>query len=304
MDIFTEITLIYVAHKSDDIIKKNINTIKLFKTIIVDNSNSLNLKNYTKDFDNITFVSSPNFGFGHANNLAVSKAQTSFVFIISPDIFFSTDSLKILYNKFLSYNNVGVVGPALYNEVNERRSNSSISFLKKKNFRNSFQRKVFKRLNQNLTEGDIACDYIIGCSMLFNKSFFLEIGGFDNNFFMYYEDNDICDRIRKYNKMVLEIPSSKMIHLQGKSTVSSPKINTLLAITHKISEYKYLNKNISKIKLFFIISINVIDFLQRALINLFFLKFRLSYKNLLRLASIFLYITGTHKFLKYYFFKS
>ena len=113
MDIFNEITLIYVAHKSDDIIKKNINTIKLFKTIIVDNSNSLNLKNYTKDFDNITFVSSPNFGFGHANNLAVSKAQTSFVFIISPDIFFSTDSLKILYNKFLTYNNVGVVGPAL-----------------------------------------------------------------------------------------------------------------------------------------------------------------------------------------------
>ena len=79
MDIFNEITLIYVAHKSDDIIKKNINTIKLFKTIIVDNSNSLDLKNYTKDFENITFFSSPNFGFGHANNLAVSKAQTSFV---------------------------------------------------------------------------------------------------------------------------------------------------------------------------------------------------------------------------------
>jgi GT2 family glycosyltransferase len=299
MDIFNEITLIYVAHKSDDIIKENINTIKLFKTIIVDNSNSLNLKNYIKDFDNITFVSSPNLGFGNANNLAVSKAQTSFVFIISPDIFFTTESLKILYNKFLSYSNVGVAGPALYNEVKERRTNSSLSFLKKKKFRNSLQRKVFKKLNKNLAEGDISCDYIIGCSMLFKKSFFLEIGGFDNTFFMYYEDNDICDRVRKYNKMVLEIPSSKMIHLQGKSTLSSPKINTLLAITHKISEYKYLNKNISKIKLFFIISINVIDFLQRALINLFFLKFKLSYKNLLRLVSIFLYITGAHKFLRY-----
>ena len=303
MDIFNEITLIYVAHKSDAIIKKNINTIKLFKTIIVDNSNNLNLKNYTKDFVNITFVSSPNFGFGHANNLAVSKALTSFVFIVSPDIFFSIDSLKILYNKFLTYNNVGVAGPSLYNEAKKRRTNSSLSFLKKKIYRTSFQRNIFKKLNQSLAEGDISCDYIIGCSMLFKKSFFLEIGGFDNNFFMYYEDNDICDRVRQYNKMVLEIPSSKMIHLQGKSTVSSTKINTFLAITHKISEYKYLNKNISKIKLFFIISINVFDFLQRALINLFFLKFRLSYKNLLRLASIFLYITGTHKLLKYFFFK-
>ena len=203
MDIFSEITLIYVAHKSDDIIKKNINVIKLFKTIIVDNSNSLNLENYIKDFDNITFISSPNLGFGHANNLGVSKAQTSFIFIISPDTLFTVDSLKILYKKFLSYNNTGVAGPSLYNESNKRRTNSSLSFLKKKIYRNFFQRKILKKLNQNLAEGDISCDYIIGCSMLFRRSFFLKIGGFDTNFFMYYEDNDICDRVKKFSKMVL-----------------------------------------------------------------------------------------------------
>ena len=299
MNIFKDITLIYAAHKSDNIIKKNIDIIKLFNVIIVDNSNSLDLKNYLSDFDNITFINSPNLGFGHANNLAVSNAQTPYIFIVSPDIFFTISSLEILYSEFLSYKNAGVAGPSLFDVSNIRRSNSSLSFLKKKIYRNSFQRKIYKNIDQTLADGNISCDYIIGCSMLFKKSFFLDIGGFDEHFFIYYEDNDICDRIRSHNKMVLEIPSSKMIHLQGKSTKANFKINALLSITHKISEYKYLRKNITLIKLFFIIFINALDFTQRILINLLLFRFKMSYKNVLRLISIFLYITRTYKLIKY-----
>ena len=299
MNIFKDITLIYVAHKSDDIIKKNIDIIKLFNVIIVDNSNSSDLKNYLSKFDNITFINSPNLGFGHANNLAANNAQTPYIFIVSPDIFFTISSLEILYNEFLSYKNVGVAGPSLFDESNIRRNNSSLSFLKKKIYRNSFQRKIYKYIYQTLADGNISCDYIIGCSMLFKKSFFLDIGGFDEQFFIYYEDNDICDRIRSRNKMVLEIPSSKMIHLQGKSTKADFKINALLSITHKISEYKYLCKNITLIKLITIIFINALDFSQRILINLLLFRFKMSYKNVLRLISIFLYITRTYKLIKY-----
>jgi len=299
MNIFKDITLIYVAHKSDDIIKKNIDIIKLFHVIIVDNSSSLDLKNYLSEFDNITFINSPNLGFGHANNLAANNAQTPYIFIVSPDIFFTISSLEILYSEFLSYGNVGVAGPSLFDESKIRRSNSSLSFLKKKMYRNPFQRKIYKNINQTLADGNTSCDYIIGCSMLFKKSFFLDIGGFDEQFFMYYEDNDICDRIRSHNKMVLEIPSSKMIHLQGKSTKADFKINALLSITHKISEYKYLCKNITLIKLITIIFINALDFSQRILINLLLFRFKTSYKNVLRLISIFLYITRTYKLIKY-----
>jgi len=299
MDIFKDITLLYVSHKSDDIIKKNIDIIKLFNTIIVDNSNSLELKSYLNDFNNIKLIDSPNYGFGHANNIGVNNVKTPYVFIVSPDIIFTLNSLKILYKEFLSFKNAGVAGPSLFNQSNIRRTNSSLSFLKKKIYRNSFERKIYKSLNQNLAEGNLSCDYIIGCSMLFKTSFFLEIGGFDTRFFIYYEDNDICDRVKNHNKIVLEVPSSKMIHLQGKSTKPTFKINTLLSITHKISEYKYLNKNVSKLKLTIIILLNSIDFSQRFLVNLFLFRFKLAYKNLLRLISIFLFITQTYKFIKY-----
>ena len=231
--------------------------------------------------------------------MAVSKAKTPYIFIISPDIFFTIESLEDLYKQFHSFNNVGVAGPSLYDESNTRRSNSSLSFLKTKIYRTSFERSIYKKLNKNLAEGNLSCDYIIGCSMLFEKSFFLNIGGFDTNFFIYYEDNDICDRIRGHNKIILEVPSSKMIHLQGKSTNSNLKIDAMLSLTHKISEYKYLNKNLSKSKLFFILLTNTFDFTQRIFVNLLFLRYKLAYKNLLRLISIFLYVTGTYKLIKY-----
>ena len=99
--------------------------------------------------------------------------------------------------------------------------------------------------------------------------------------------------------MVLEIPSSKMIHLQGKSIDSNFKTNTILSIFHRVSEYIYLSKNVSRIKLFSIILINFFDFFQRFLFNLFILNFKRSFKNFLRIISILLYITKTYKFIKH-----
>jgi len=300
MNIYDDITLIYVSYKSVSLFKKNIHTIKLFNTIIVDNFGSEDLPIYLKDYPKIKyFKNSSNLGFGSASNLGVKKANTPYVILLNPDITFDIKSIENLYKGFLLYDNAGVAGPSLYTTDGIKRSNSSLSYIKKKIYRNKFERRIYKKLSNNLSEGNMSCDYIIGCSMIFNKTFFLEIGGFDENFFMYYEDNDICDRIKFNNKLVLEIPLSKMSHLQGKSTKTSFKLDSTLSIIHKISEYKYLKKNVSLLKLFLILTINTLDFFQRFIVNLLCFKFKNSYKNLLRLISVFLYITGTHSMIKF-----
>lgn len=300
MNIYDDITLVYVSYKSDALFKKNINLIKLFNTIIVDNFGSEDLSIYLRNYNKIRYIkNSSNLGFGSASNLGVKNSNTPYVILLNPDITFDVESIENLYKGFLLYENVGVAGPSLFTQDGLRRSNSSLSYVKKKKYRNKFERLVYKKLSNNLAEGNMSCDYIIGCCMIFNRSFFLKIGGFDENFFMYYEDNDICDRVKNNNKLVLEIPLSKMCHLQGKSTESGFILNSSLAIIHKISEYKYLKKNVSTFKLFFILLINSLDFLQRLIINLFFLKFKSSFKNLLRLISIFLYITRIHLVIKF-----
>ena len=112
---------------------------------------------------------------------------------------------------------------------------------------------------------------------------------------MYFEDNEICDRVYKYNKVVIETPISKMIHMEGESTEKSFIINCKLSIIHKISEFIYLNKNLSKFNTYKNLIIQLVDFIQRMIFNFLLFKFKKSFKNFLRILSIALYVTSLYK---------
>ena len=171
----------------------------------------------------------------------------------------------------------------------KRRTNGSISHVKK--IRGS---KLSSSIN-NIPEDNMCCDFLVGCCLFMKRDFFIELGGFDKDFFMYFEDNDLCDRIIKNGKTVVEVPSAKVIHLENSSSKKNSFQNYKLAIIHKISEYIYLKKKISLIDLIIIITKHTVDYLQRFIFNLLFFKFKKSIKNFLRLVSIFLYITMLHK---------
>lgn len=237
MDIYHNLTIIIVCFKSFKLIEKNLEVLKNFKTIIVDNSSCDKTYNIVKGFDNIKFIkTSQNLGYGKANNLGVSKANTQYILILNPDIIVNTDAINTLYMKTFEYNDIGILAPSLYSENNERKSNGSKSFLKKKFFK--------KNTNiNNLANGDTCYDYIIGCSFLMKRNLFNKVGGFDEDFFMYFEDNEFCDRINSFKKSVIEIPSSKMIHIEGKSSEKDFIVSCKLSIIHKVSEFIYLNKN-------------------------------------------------------------
>ena len=83
--IYEDITLIIVTYRSEKLIQKNIEILKKFPTIIVDNSNSKELEKIIFNYKNIDFIrSSINLGYGAANNLAISRATSSeYAFISS-----------------------------------------------------------------------------------------------------------------------------------------------------------------------------------------------------------------------------
>ena len=83
MDIYKDITLILVTYRSEKLILKNLEVLKQFPVIIVDNSNSDELDLIVRKYNNIKLIkSSKNLGYGKANNLAVNSAITSFILII------------------------------------------------------------------------------------------------------------------------------------------------------------------------------------------------------------------------------
>ena len=70
-------------------------------------------------------------------------------------------------------------------------------------------------------EGDICVDTVLGTAILFKKSDMLELGLLDENFFMYFEDDDLCRRIKQKNKSVIQIFDSKAQHIHGQLKVKN-----------------------------------------------------------------------------------
>ena len=291
MSFYKNITIIIVNYKSEKLIIQNLQIIKKFPTIIINNSKSSEFNTLINDFKNIELIiPDSNLGYGKANNLGVNKSKTPYVLIVNPDILLNEKFINTLYSIYLNYNdNIGVLGPSLYDSNMERRTNGSISHVKKIR-----GRKISSSIN-NIPEGNMCCDFLVGCCLFMKRDFFIELGGFDSDFFMYFEDNDLCDRIIKKGKTIIEVPSAKVIHLENSSSKKNFFQNCKLAIIHKISEYIYIKKKISIINLIIIIAKHMVDYLQRFIFNLLLLRFRKSFKNFLRLVSIFLYVTMLHK---------
>ena len=292
MNIYNDITLIIVCFNSYKLIQKNLSEISKFKTIIVDNSKSDEIRSLVQEVKNIKYIKTKkNLGYGKGNNLGVSESKTPFILILNPDILVESASIEILYKSYFSYENTGILAPALYDNSNNRRSNGSLSYINRE--------KINKKniLNKQKAEGNTCYQFAVGCALLIKKEFFDEIGGFDKDLFMYFEDNDLCDKTIEKNKSIIEIPESKMIHLQGLSADNSFLQNCKLSIIHKISEYIYYKKKTNFFKLYKKILINFFDYLQRFFINIIKLKFNKSFKNLLRILSIILYISKLYIFL-------
>ena len=290
MNIYNDITLIIVCFNSYKLIKKNLSEISKFKTIIVDNSKSDEIRLLVKGVKNIKYIKTKkNLGYGKGNNLGVSESKTPFILILNPDILVESKSIKILYNSYFNYENVGILAPSLYDNNNNRRSNGSLSYINKE--------KISKKniLNNQKAEGNTCYQFVVGCAFLIKKDFFDKIGGFDKDLFMYFEDNDICDKTIEKNKSIIEIPESKMIHLQGLSADNSFLQSCKLSIIHKVSEYIYYKKKTNFLNLYRKILVNFFDYFQRFLVNLLLLRFEKSFKNFLRIISIFLYLSHTYK---------
>jgi len=291
MSIYKDITLIIVSYKSEKLIIQNLQILKKFPTVIINNSKTNEFNTLINDFKNIELIiPDSNLGYGKANNLGVNKSKTPYVLIINPDILLNEQLINTLYSTFINYNDdIGVVGPALYDSNMKRRTNGSISHIKK------IRGRKLSSSQNNIPEDNMCCDFLVGCCLFMRRDFFIELGGFDKDFFMYFEDNDLCDRIIKKGKTIVEVPSAKVIHLENSSSKKNSFQNYKLAIVHKISEYIYLKKKISLTNLITIIAKHVVDYLQRFVFNLLIFRFNRSFKNFLRLMSIFLYITMLHK---------
>jgi N-acetylglucosaminyl-diphospho-decaprenol L-rhamnosyltransferase len=204
MDEFEKnITFVIVCYRSESVIDRCLKSINPnIKVIVVENSNNIFIKNYLeKKYSNVkVLISGDNIGYGRGNNLGISEVKTKFAFILNPDAYLKKNTLNELFAvKNILYEDFSILSPAIYNH---QISNSEDN--KKKDF--------------------IKVDFVKGFAMLLNleKINFVKI--FDENFFLFLEEIDLCKRINDGGGKIYVACKAKVYHKAKESSGSEFQI--------------------------------------------------------------------------------
>ena len=242
-----DITFIIVTYKSESFIHECINTLpKESKKIIIENSGNISLqKELKRKYDNIEVILSNNVGMGAGNNIGLKSCKTNFAYVLNPDIKLKKDTLKNLINSLAKIKDFSLASP-----IND---NPKIPNYK------SFT------VNQN-DSNILSVDSIDGFSMLFNLKNFPDKIFFDENFFLYLENDDLCLRIKKENHNIFIIKNSQINH---KGSISRNADLELLRNWHWMwSKYYFNKKHYGTLIALIKVSPNFLSAIFKYLINL------------------------------------
>ena len=198
------LTIVIVTFKSEKVIHQCIQSIDSeIKIMVIENSNNIQFKEELENkYMNVScLLTSKNLGMGAGNNIGIKKAKTDFVLILNPDVILETSTINELINAAQKNSNFAIIAP----------TSSDVNYPN------------YKLLDSQKSIAEFKFPFKVksvdGFAMLFNKKkldMVISNNYFDENFFMYLENDDLCKRITEINEDILIIPNSKIKHLGGK----------------------------------------------------------------------------------------
>ena len=173
-------------------------------------------------------VSDRNGGFGYGNNLgtacARAEAPPSYVYLLNPDAEVRPGAIAALAHFLEAHPDVGIAGSSIVNSdgsdwpiafrfpslLSELESGLAIGLLTRLLRRWKVAREMAKAPQQ--------VDWICGASMMIRPAVLATIGGFDENYFLYFEETDLCYRAARAGFQTWYVPASRVMHIRGQST--------------------------------------------------------------------------------------
>jgi len=213
--IFNEITIVICSFFSHEKLSKLISTIdKRFKILIIDNAREFNIKKYYNSFSNITYyIPEKDLGLSGSYNYALNNCSTKYIFITQPDVTLELDTISKLYNAMIKYKNSAILSSKVINDNDQLDTEYRLIKFNKKNKIINIKKKLRKNFLYHEISGDICVDAVTCTTMFVNCEFIKKIGGWDNNYFMYCEDIDLCLRARISGYQIIKVFDSKVKHL-------------------------------------------------------------------------------------------
>lgn len=183
--------------------------------IIVNNDYRENL-DFLGQYQNLIVVNlANNIGFGAANNIGVKKATGNYILFLNPDIIIEMADIDAVLGKIEQDRQIGIMGVKVLDmDKNIQKwsigqEDINLKSLIKENL------PIFKNKQLAINNADLS--WVSGAAFIMSKQLFLQTGGFDEKFFLYYEDVDLCRRIKKQGKKIKVSSEMIVTHFGGGS---------------------------------------------------------------------------------------
>jgi len=195
-----------------------------FEVILVDNSSKDDgLESILKRYTKIQFINnSKNVGFARANNQGAKIASGNFLFFINPDTIMTKGAVESMLDYIRSDSSIGILGPKVLNP-DQTIQYSCRKFptiwsglfnrysLMTRFFPNNRYSRDYLMLDYDHNSIS-SVDWVSGCCMMVPHSTFKKADGFDENYFLFIEDVDLCQAIKKRGLKVVYFPNAKIFH--------------------------------------------------------------------------------------------
>jgi N-acetylglucosaminyl-diphospho-decaprenol L-rhamnosyltransferase len=253
-----DLSCIIVNYKNSDPLKDCLASIYQtvqdidFEVIIVDNSeNDTGLQPLKELYPKAQFISnSSNVGFSKANNQAAKIAKGDVLIFLNPDSILSDKAINSMYRYYCSHSETGALGPKVVNPDGSLQYScrrfptlwtglfNRYSLLSRLFPANRFTSQYLMR---DFDHNEIRqVDWLSGCCLMVSKSIFEISRGFDENYFLFNEDVDLCRTIKQAGKEVIYFPEAKIIH---QVSTSNSKTTTRVIIQRHLGMMHYFKKH-------------------------------------------------------------
>ena len=286
-----KISIIFPSYNGEKYLVQNLNSIKNLNNsenielIIVDNNSkdlSIEIIESYKNSLNINLIKEEsNLGFSKACNIGVANAKSEFIFITNQDVAFPPDFFQKLIPIYYNYNHKHeiLISPALVFEGPRKEidyfgaKNHVLGFSYTAEHKDPLPTESIVKLTQRGSGG----------TLFMRKKLFLDMGGFDNSLFMYYEDTDFSMRLLRQNIKIYTTNDPYLIHLKKKKIMSDFRYY-LLERNRYITFAKNID-NFKKLLPYFILSEIMLIF-QSIISKKFKLRVRIYYELFSRIKSL------------------
>lgn len=224
-----------------------------FEVIVVENEEGENISQSLQKFKFVKYIKAlKNLGFGAGNNLGAKNAKGEYLLFLNPDTIIVDDAIDKLVEFINQDDKIAIVSPLLLDKeqkvsklqgtcaLTPIRGIFALSFINKYFPNNPISRNYYN-LDWDKTK-DLDVDVIPGSAFLIRKSVFEKVGRFDEKLFLYFEESDLCKRVKEKGYKIFITVNAKVIHLWGRSTKNLSNTKEIF----EQSKYYYFQKHYGK----------------------------------------------------------